>query len=47
MFEECKLDILGLSEIKLRGEGEMSFRGLYELCRGWREEEIRERKYRY
>ena len=25
MFEECKLDILGLSERKLRGEGEFSF----------------------
>ena len=27
MFEECRLDILFLSEIKLRGEGEMSFGG--------------------
>ena len=25
IFEECKLDILGLSETKLRGEGELSF----------------------
>ena len=25
MFEKCKLDILGLSEAKLRGEGELSF----------------------
>ena len=25
MFEECKLDVLGLSKTKLRGEGEMSF----------------------
>ena len=25
MFEVCKLDILGLIETKLRGEGELSF----------------------
>ena len=29
MFEECKLDILGLSETKLREEGELSFGGVY------------------
>ena len=28
MFEECKLDILGLNETKLRGEGELSFGGV-------------------
>ena len=28
MFEECRLDILGLSETKLRREGEMSFWGV-------------------
>ena len=28
MFEECQLDILGLSQTKMRGEGEMSFRGV-------------------
>ena len=28
MFDECKLDILGLSESKLRGEGELSFGGV-------------------
>ena len=28
MSEECKLDILGLSETKLRGEGELNFGGV-------------------
>ena len=28
VFVECKLDILGLSEKKLRGEGELSFGGV-------------------
>ena len=28
MFEECKLDILGLSETKLREVGELSFGGI-------------------
>ena len=28
MFEECKLDILGLSETNLRGQGELGFGGV-------------------
>ena len=28
MFDECKLDILGLSEAKLKGEGELRFGSL-------------------
>ena len=28
MFKECKLDILGLSKTKLKGEGELSFGGV-------------------
>ena len=40
MSEECSLDKLGLSEIKLRGKKDMSFVSLEELNLGWSKEEI-------
>ena len=47
MFEECKLNVLDLSEKKLRGEGELSFGVLEGSNLGWGGGELRESEYQF